>query len=458
MDKRKIFISWSGEKSQAVALALYDFLPTVLEHYDPWMSPVDIPKGVKWRDVVRKNLEEAFIGVLCLTSENLNRPWILFEAGALDLSQKQPLVIPYLIDVGARDMHGPLDTFNSALANKEETEKMVKDINKRLGEYALQDYKISVLFSTSWPRLENVLKEVTSGPKKGVHDHSWAPIRAEMETLRLSKPRSERAKRDQKKSRELEDRHMKRYGFKARRSTMRLEIIDLDGTCRLMRRVEGIKVNRGHKLESLPGAHLLVNPSSRFIRYPRLNKSGSRVKSPSLVFQKKESNECIFQIKFEGGLTAKNREAAFGYESKVSRALLMTREEVEEAYKDDLFKKEYYSAEVDTPLDELVVQVQFPRGFDVEPRPGVFSPRGEVLDEIELRRISSGFERNNNTAELLVKDPLVEYTYLIYWLPPLAKDLSRRRAVRGNIESKRMKGGEARANLSKNKTRHNEGN
>src|SRR5713101_7629734 len=99
-------------------------------------------------------------------------------------------------------------------------------------------------------------------------------------------------------------------------------------------------------------------------------------------------------------------------------AFFMTREEVEEAYKEDLFKYEYYCAEVDTPLDELIVEVAFPRGFKVEPHPGVFSSRGEILDGFELKRIAHGFERENNEAKLVVRNPLVEYTYLIYWLPP----------------------------------------
>src|SRR3989442_451458 len=165
MEKLQIFISWSGEKSKEIAHALHKWLPEVLAYSNAWMSDTDILKGTDWRNVVKESLENSSIGVLCLTSENLRRPWILFEAGALALNQKSTLIIPYLIDVTKKEIDGPLDQFNAALANKEETKKLVEAINKALGELALEDYKIRVLFNQSWPKLQKILKKVTSDAK-----------------------------------------------------------------------------------------------------------------------------------------------------------------------------------------------------------------------------------------------------------------------------------------------------
>lgn len=41
----KVFISWSGETSKKVALALKAWLPNVIQALDPWMSDKDIEKG-----------------------------------------------------------------------------------------------------------------------------------------------------------------------------------------------------------------------------------------------------------------------------------------------------------------------------------------------------------------------------------------------------------------------------
>jgi hypothetical protein len=423
MARLQIFISWSGEKSKGIAQALHKWLPEVLAHSEAWMSDTDILKGTDWRQKVKQSLEQSSIGVLCLTSENLAKPWILFEAGALALNQKSSLIIPYLIDVTSRDIVGPLDQFNAALANKEETKKLVEGINKALGDLALEDYKIRVLFNQGWPKLQKVLKKVTGDKDKETQNQSQIPNRIDIETLNRGKQPRKSAEKNLKKSQQLQTRHMKQYGFKAKSSMSTVKILDMNGTCNLRRSFEGITVRPGFKIESLPGALGLGNPNSRFIRYPRLDKAAKFTKRLSLVFQKKVSNECSFQIKIKGDLTSEDPELSFAYDSEVANGLLMTREGVEEAYKDDPFKYEYSSAEVDIPLDELTVEVAFPRGFKVEPRPGVFSRGGEILDALELNRIDSGFERQRNKSRLVVRDPLVEYTYLIYWMPPRANDV-----------------------------------
>src|SRR5262245_19790474 len=79
----KVFISWSGDISKAVASALRDWLPKVIQHVKPWMSEQDIPKGTRWLGYISEQLKEVKTGIICLTPDNQQNPWILFEAGAL---------------------------------------------------------------------------------------------------------------------------------------------------------------------------------------------------------------------------------------------------------------------------------------------------------------------------------------------------------------------------------------
>src|SRR6266566_1158547 len=81
-DTYNVFISWSGERSQKVGTAIYDWLPMVVQSAKPWMSEEDIEKGSRGLDEIAKALDVMSVGIICLTPENLERPWILFETGA----------------------------------------------------------------------------------------------------------------------------------------------------------------------------------------------------------------------------------------------------------------------------------------------------------------------------------------------------------------------------------------
>ena len=77
----EILISWSGERSQSLARALREWLPGVLQRIAPWMSDMDIYSGSRWADELGTRLAKSNFGIDCVTPENSNAPWILFEAG-----------------------------------------------------------------------------------------------------------------------------------------------------------------------------------------------------------------------------------------------------------------------------------------------------------------------------------------------------------------------------------------
>ena len=90
----EIFISWSGPRSKAIAKALNDWMPKVIQGVKPWMSP-DIPSGARWQAEIADRLDKNMVGVVCLTPENLNAPWLLFEAGALSKHVSDSRVCTY---------------------------------------------------------------------------------------------------------------------------------------------------------------------------------------------------------------------------------------------------------------------------------------------------------------------------------------------------------------------------
>jgi hypothetical protein len=75
------------------------------------MSDQEIGSGVRWGDALADSLEETNYGILCVTRENQDAPWLAFEAGALAKSVKRAKVIPLCMDLPTSDLTGPLKTF-----------------------------------------------------------------------------------------------------------------------------------------------------------------------------------------------------------------------------------------------------------------------------------------------------------------------------------------------------------
>ena len=162
----KVFISWSGSRSEKVAEALRDWLPSVIQSVDPFMSASDIEKGSRWSSEIALQLEEAHFGLICLTQDNLQSPWLLFEAGALSKSLGSSRVVPYLYGISQTLLQGPLAQFQAALADRASTLEIVKSVNKALEEQGLEATRLEKAFETWWPSLETALNGIPEATEK----------------------------------------------------------------------------------------------------------------------------------------------------------------------------------------------------------------------------------------------------------------------------------------------------
>ena len=95
----KVFLSWSGKKSQYVAKSFRDWLPYLLNNSEPWMSELDIQAGTRWNEQIASELEKSKLGILFVTTSNTREPWLLFEAGALAKTIAGTHLCPYLINL-----------------------------------------------------------------------------------------------------------------------------------------------------------------------------------------------------------------------------------------------------------------------------------------------------------------------------------------------------------------------
>jgi hypothetical protein len=124
------------------------------------VSQSDIRPGERWNQGLNESLRTADFGIICVTRENLDQPWLLFEAGALARSVANPSVCPYLIDVEPRDLlESPLSQFQAAKANAEGTRSLVRSINTAASSPLSED-KLSRAFDRWWPDLARKLGEI----------------------------------------------------------------------------------------------------------------------------------------------------------------------------------------------------------------------------------------------------------------------------------------------------------
>ena len=69
----------SGKPSHNIALAFKDWLPLLFTGIEPFVSSEDIRKGKRWQIEIEKELEASNFGIVCLTPDNTEAPWLLFE-------------------------------------------------------------------------------------------------------------------------------------------------------------------------------------------------------------------------------------------------------------------------------------------------------------------------------------------------------------------------------------------
>lgn len=162
----RLFISWSGGESQIVASLLRKYLPCMLQSLDVFMSKHDLQSGVRWSLELAKELEGSSFGIICLTPENRDSPWILFEAGALSKHSDGRACCLLVGGLGAVDVSGPLSQFQNRLFNRPDLQALLKDLNDKLSE-PLSAHKLDLVFDKWWPDLERDYgAALTSVPRK----------------------------------------------------------------------------------------------------------------------------------------------------------------------------------------------------------------------------------------------------------------------------------------------------
>jgi len=174
-----VFISWSGTRSKTLAVYLHEWIKTVVQRTEPWMSERDIEAGQRWNEQLASKLKETDFGIICLTPENLTAPWLLFEAGALAKALNNARVIPLLFDLDKVDLTFPLAQFQAVESNREGFFSLASAVNSALPEGSLDKTHLNNIFNGLWPDMENNIQKLN----KSAVDPSPVTLRSDRDVL-----------------------------------------------------------------------------------------------------------------------------------------------------------------------------------------------------------------------------------------------------------------------------------
>lgn len=165
----KIFVSWSGQLSKMIAKELKKWIPCIIQSASVFYSPEDIEKGQNWNSRITEELSNCNYGIICLTEENKNSPWINFEAGAI-AKALDSRITALMIGINPSDIQGPLSSYQATKINKEEIFKLFVSINN-CQENPIENGTLTFLFGAVWDKIEKNINKIIKEyevPKKGV--------------------------------------------------------------------------------------------------------------------------------------------------------------------------------------------------------------------------------------------------------------------------------------------------
>lgn len=179
----KLFISWSGDDSRELASVLRDWIPSVIQAAQPYFSPNDVDKGTRWSSEIARELDESDVGIVCITRNNLEKPWLMFEAGALSKSVEKSNLCPILFGVDDSDLSGPLTHFQATRFKKSEIRALIEVINDKCGEAKLADAVLNDVFDMWWPRLEDKIKSTLENVDNNENGNSSENVRDDRDLI-----------------------------------------------------------------------------------------------------------------------------------------------------------------------------------------------------------------------------------------------------------------------------------
>jgi hypothetical protein len=156
-DRRGVFLSWSQPVAAEIATHLKPFLEDVLGTATIFMSQA-MEGGTRWSMEIPQRLESCNAGLVLVTQENSQEPWLHFEAGALSKQIEESRVVPLLCGSTVGDIQGtPLSLFQAKNLDHDDFLSVCVAFGNA---FAVGEEAVRRRFEKSWPDLEAAVAKV----------------------------------------------------------------------------------------------------------------------------------------------------------------------------------------------------------------------------------------------------------------------------------------------------------
>lgn len=164
---KKIFICWKGDNSKNIAIELKNMLENEIFENSGlccFVSEIDIQAGDDWWNKIKKELKSSSRGIICITKENLQAPWVFFESGAM--ISHDIFVTPLLFNCNIETLKNtPLhNTQMFDFYNQERFINLMININEELHLTTMTKSQLTAIvkvkYNTLLEKLSSTLKEL----------------------------------------------------------------------------------------------------------------------------------------------------------------------------------------------------------------------------------------------------------------------------------------------------------
>jgi hypothetical protein len=150
----KVFISWSGPSEGKVAQALRDALHSMSTgSIEAFVSNVDIPRGERGIPMIEDELASTNYGIVVLSAENKDRPWINYEGGALATAFGRR-VATVLLDLRTAEVDTPLAVFQATIFSERQSVFELLSQIALIANPKAPPEALETLFDAQWDKIQ----------------------------------------------------------------------------------------------------------------------------------------------------------------------------------------------------------------------------------------------------------------------------------------------------------------